>query len=226
MSISLSRHEPLVENTSSRHLPWVGGVVFLGGYLASRWLNGLLDKSSLPAPNAPDSAVVTYFAAEVDAVAANAACNLVSAMGLLAFLVGVGRLVPWDRFRAVAATLAMTGLLVSDALSWTLVFVVGDVSPGTVTALHDAGIHAGGVVSIGALGLLVASFVWGPAASQFDSATRLFGRIVAVIAILGIASLVFEPAAYLMLPGRALCMAWTIAAGVNLLVRRTGQALD
>ncbi|QYN39200.1 hypothetical protein K1T35_19570 [Pseudonocardia sp. DSM 110487] len=213
----------------NRSAPQLGAAVlapigFLGAFLAVGPVSGAFADRPLPMPDAPVSEVAAYYAANPLSIMLTAGLQVLSVACLAVF---VGFLAP--ALRAVGAAwlprvgyLSVAAMVVSSALSVTLVMLVTSVTDAAVVALRQANFYAGGVVAVVTLGV----FVLGSAMllgreRLFGAPTRWFGLVAGGIAVLSVLSLVIYPASIALPAGRVLSMVWTIVAGVGVYRRLT-----
>lgn len=212
-------------------VPLVGGIVFLGAYLAVDVASAALADGTLPLPGAPAAEVAAYLAANTQASWATGLLQALAVAGLAlvvagpaAAVAGAPRAGGVDHGRRTAVTVgvvAVACMLVSAALSVVSAIVASSAGVTTLSTLRDVGFLLGGVGHVVALGF----FVW--VASRPHGWTRpirILGAVAAVPAVLSVLSLVAFPANALLPSGRLLCMVWTVSAGVSLARGRTVPA--
>jgi hypothetical protein len=108
-------------------------------------------------------------------------------------------------------------MVVCTATSWLLAALAPSASLDTVAVLRNVNFISGGTAHVATLGvfILLASRTFGS-----SRPVRVFGVVAAVPAIASLISLVWFNGAVLILLGRLLGMAWTIAAAVSVTRRR------
>jgi hypothetical protein len=190
---------------------------FLLAYLAVSPLADALADRPLPLPGGPAAEVAAYYAANPAAITTTAVLQVVSVAG---FAVFVGGLAP--ALRAAGAGwlprvgyLSAAAMVVSSALSMTLLALSLSAGDSTVAALRQANFLAGGLVNVVLLGV----FVFGAALVLgrdllFGKPTRWFGFVAGTLAMLSVLSLAFFYANAFLPVGRVLSMVWTVIAGI------------
>jgi hypothetical protein len=168
---------------------------------------------------------VRYFTESRTASLAVSVAQILSAASLLVFVAPVATLV-----RRVAdergalpgldsggGILSAGFLLVSALLALTLALTVSSLSLGLVDALRGANFLTGGTLHVATLGLFVGTT--SVAVRRSKALPRWIcwlGLVQATLAVLSLASLLFFPAALLILLGRMLGFVWCIAVGIVL----------
>lgn len=223
---------PLSDTTRERAVSRLGATVlapvgFLVAYLAAGPLSGAFAHGSLPLPGSPVPEVVAYHVANPVPVGITAVLQVVSVACLAVF---VAALTPALRaagstWPAAAGYLSAAAMVVSSALSGTLAVVAGSAGESTVQLLRQASFHAGGVVSVVALGAFVAGAAVALGRGRLlGGPARWFGVVSGGIALLSVLSLAFYYASVALPLGRVLCMVWAVVAGVVVYRRSAGGA--
>ena len=207
----------------------IGGVLFAAFFIGGDFLRGALANGALPLPGAPVGEVVRYFAESRTAALAVSSAQVLSALCLLVFVAPVATLVR----RAVGERGALPGLaagggilsagflLASALLAVTLALTASGLSLGLVDALRGANFLTGGTLHVASLGLFVgATSVAARRARALPGWICWLGLVQATLAVLSLASLLFFPAALLILLGRMLGFVWCIAVGIMLALGR------
>jgi hypothetical protein len=216
--------------SSKRRNPWaLGGVLFAAFFIGGDFLRGALANGGLPLPGAPVGEVVRYFSESRTAALAVSVAQVLSALSLLVFVAPVATLV-----RRVAGErgslpdLTLGGgilsagfLLVSALLALALALAASGLSLGLVDALRGANFLTGGTLHVASLGLFVgATSVAARKTKALPGWICWLGLVQATLAVLSLASLIFFPAALLILLGRMLGFVWCIAVGIVLVLGR------
>jgi hypothetical protein len=214
--------------------PWAwGGVLFalffiLGDVLRGVLANGPFPNGPLPLPGAPAAEVARYFAESQTAVLAVGLCQVLSAASLFVFVAPVAaftRGVTGDRgalhgLAAGGGVLSTVLLLASALFGLELALTVSGLGLGLVNTLRQANFLTGGTLHVASLGVFVgAASIAGLRAKSLPWWICWLGIVQATLAILSLTSLVFFPAALLILLGRMLGFVWCIAAGIVLALR-------
>ena len=203
----------------------LSGVLFAAFFIAGDILRGVLAPTPLPLPGAPAAEVARYFDESRTAALAVGIVQSLSAISLLVFA-GCVVAVVWQatrggsalpRLTAAGGALAATCLLVSALLALTLVPVAAGGDLGLVGALRSLNFLTGGTFHVASLGIFVgtASFA-ARRAKALPGWICWLGIVLAVPAILSLASLAWYPANFFILLGRLLAFVWSIAAGIAL----------
>lgn len=213
----------------ARKDPWaLGGVLFAAFFILGDVLRGILANGPLPLPGAPATEVARYFTESQTAVLVVALCQVLSALSLFVFVAPVAAFVR----RKVGERGALTGLtsgggvlsaillLASALLGLVLALTVGGLGLGFVDTLRQANFLTGGTFHVASLGVFVgAASIAGLRAKTLPRWMCWLGLVQATLAILSLVSLIFFPAALLILLGRLLGFVWCIAAGTVLTLR-------
>jgi hypothetical protein len=173
---------------------------------------------------------VRYFTESRTAALVVASAQVLSALSLLVFVAPVATLVrrvAGERGALPGLTsgggiLSAGFLLVSALLALALALTVSGLSLGLVDVLRQANFLTGGTLHVASLGLFVgATSVATRRAKALPRWVCWLGQVQAALAILSLASLLFFPAALLILLG----FVWCIAVGILLALggqRQTG----
>ena len=210
----------------------LSGVLFAAFFIAGDVLRGVLALTPLPLPGAPAAEVARYYAESRTAVLAVGVVQILSAVALFVFAGCVVHVVrratrggsALPRMTAAGGALAAAFLLVSAILALALVAVAPGGNLDLVGALRSLNFLTGGTLHVAALGLFA-----GAASLAAREARALPGWIVwvgivlAVPAILSLASLAWYPANFFILLGRLLAFVWCIAAGIALAIGKRHQ---
>lgn len=200
-------------------LALLGAVAFAAFYFSVDIVQSAVANASLPMPNAPDDEVYHYFVTNQAAGALIAVAQLLSVGGLAVFIGYVRRILgPATEPRAVwgqrAGWAAVAAMVVSVGLSLVLAFAATDMSVGTVVAIRQATFIAGGVAHV----VLLGTFVGLLGRELPHRGLRVFGIVAMVPALVSLISLVWFYGNAFILLGRLLCIAWTVAAGIALVL--------
>jgi hypothetical protein len=223
----------VTESSKRRSLWALGGVLFAAFFIGGDFLRGALANGALPLPGAPVGEVVRYFTESRSAALAASSAQVLSALSLLVFVAPVATLVrrvAGDRgalpgLASGGGILSAGFLLVSALLALALALTVSGLSLGLVDALRGANFLTGGTLHVASLGLFVgATSVAARRAKALPSWVCWLGIVQATLAVLSLASLLFFPAALLILLGRMLGFVWCIAVGIVLALGRRRKA--
>ena len=210
---------PVMARRSTAGLALAGGLAFLLFYLASTFLRGMVTDRALPQPTAADGIIRAYYAHEAAGVLVNDACMLLSVAGLAVFMVAFRRVLgaraetrraTWGH---AAGTFAVAAMVVSVVLAAVLTFGAASMTDATAGTFEMAIFWSGGVAHVVALGV----YAWLVGGLYDGLAIRVLAAVAAVPAVLSLLSLAIYMASALILLGRLLCMAWTVAAAISLL---------
>jgi len=207
----------------------LGGVLFAAFFVGGGFLSGALANGALPLPGAPVGEVVRYFTESRTAALAVSVAQVLSAVSLLVFVAPVATLVR----RVVGQRGALPGLasgggvlsagflLISALLALALALAASGASLGLVDALRGVNFLTGGTLHVASLGLFVgAASVAARRTKALPGWICWLGLVQATLAVLSLASLLFFPAALLILVGRMLGFVWCIAVGIVLALGR------
>jgi hypothetical protein len=213
--------------------PWaLGGVLFAAFFIAGDFIRGALANGALPLPGAPVEEVVRYFTESGTAVLGVSVVQVLSALSLLVFVPPIATLVrgvSGQRPALIGLTsgggvLSAGFLLVSALLALVMALTVSGLSLGVVDVLRGANFLTGGTLHVASLGLFVgATSVAARGAKALPGWICWLGLVQATLAVLSLASLIFFPAALLILLGRMLGFVWCIAVGIVLALGRGTQ---
>ena len=210
----------------ARRDPWaLGGVLFAAFFILGDVLRGILANGPLPLPGAPATEVARYFTESQTAVLAVALCQVLSALSLFVFVAPFVRRKAGERGALAALTsgggvLSAILLLASALLGLVLALTVGGLGLGYVDTLRQANFLTGGTFHVASLGVFVgAASIAGLRAKTLPRWMCWLGLVQATLAILSLVSLIFFPAALLILLGRLLGFVWCSAAGTVLALR-------
>lgn len=188
----------------------LGAVAFAAFYFSVNFLQ----TTPLPLPNAPDGEVYHYFATERVTGALIAVAQLLSVGGLAVFVTNLQR-GPFARPRTAWVGLsAVAAMVVSVGLSLVLALAAPQMSVGAVVAVRQASFLFGGVVHV----VLLGAYVGLVSRAATARGLRVFGVIAMVPALVSLVSLVWFYGNAFILLGRLLCIAWTVVAGVALVL--------
>lgn len=205
--------EPAPGNTTRFPPPWIGGLLFLGGFLATSLAFGVVASRPFPLPTADGETLAEFYRNERAALLVAGACHLISLSGLVLFfrstraVIG-GRwtvLAFWGATVSLAATALLTGWAAESA---------SGLSISAIENLVAVTFYVGGVVHVVALGAFVAGILTAANPLRTAKGFCVVGFIAAGAAGASIVSVVVEPAAVLLPIGRVLCMLWILALGV------------
>lgn len=219
----------MTASTKQRNLWALGGVLFAAFFIGGDFLRGALANGALPLPGAPVGEVVRYFTESRTAVLVASSAQVLSALSLLIFVAPVATLVR----RVAGDTGALPGLasgggvlsagflLISALLALAMALTVSGLGLGLVDVLRGANFLTGGTLHVATLGLFVgAASVAARRAKALPGWVCWLGLVQAALAILSLASLLFFPAALLILLGRMLGFLWCISVGIVLALGR------
>jgi hypothetical protein len=207
----------------------LGGVLFAVFFIAGDVLRGMLTSDTLPLPGAPAAEVARYFADSRTAVLAVGLCQVLSAASLFVFVspvAGFVRRVTGDRgalprLAASGGVLSAALLLACALLGLVMALTVSGLGLGPVDILRNLNFLTGGTLHVASLGLFMgATSVAARGAKALPRWISWLGIVQATLAILSLVSLVFFPAAILILLGRMLGFVWCIAVGLVLALGR------
>ena len=189
-----------------RNLLIPAAIGFLLFYLCTDFVAPNLASSALPLPNAPTAEARDWFADNQLATVVMGLCQLLSVACLAAFVL------LQRRTKATPLAFVSVGCMVlCTATSWLLAALAPSASLDTVAVLRSVNFISGGTAHVATLGLFILL-----ASRTLSKPVRVFGIVAAVPAIASLVSLVWFNGAVLILLGRLLGMAWTIAAAVSL----------
>jgi hypothetical protein len=201
---------------------------FLAGIVISTAMAG---GDTFPAPFGPAADILAYFRDHQDAVRVNAFLQFAAAIPLAIYAATVAARLNRLGIRAPGATIALVGGVLSAAflacsalLTWVLSRpeILGE--PALVRALQDLAFAAGGPGHVAPLGLLVAGIaVPSLLARLLPRWLAVAGLVIAVLAELGILTLLLTDAAFLLPLARFTSLAWLIAVGFLLPRNRTNK---
>lgn len=206
----------------------LGGILFAVFFILGGELGGMLSSDALPLPGAPAAEVARYFAENQTAVLAVGLCQILSAASLFVFVAPVAALVrrvTGDRgalhgLTSGSGVLSAVLLLACALLGMVLALTVSGLSLGLVDTLRQANFLTGGTLHVASLGVFVGSAsVAGLRPKSLPRWMCWLGIVQATLAILSLVSLIFFPAALLILLGRLLGFVWCIAVGILLMLR-------
>lgn len=202
----------------SRRLWALGGIGFTTLFLAGQFASEPLRVGDIPMPDSPASEVASYFSANSTASILMGAFHILAGLALL-FLVGrvatdlrpgIGSRIAGATGRAASMTLAISGVT-----SMVLALVADSASLATVDVLREVNFRTGGVVHVVMLGLFAG--LWCLNSVSMGRVLRTTGKVLAVPAVLSVASLLWFYASVLLPLGRFSLMIWVVFAAVSLL---------
>jgi hypothetical protein len=224
-----------VTTSRSQGNPWaLGGVLFAVFFIAGDVLRGMLTSEALPLPGAPAAEAARYFAESQTAVLVVGLCQVLSAASLFVFVAPVAAFVrraagnssALPRLAPGGGVLSALFLLTSALLGEALALTAAGLGLGLVDTLRSLNFLTGGTFHVASLGLFVgATSIAARRAKALPGWIYWLGIVQVTLAILSLASLVFFPAALLILLGRMLGFVWCIAVGIVLVLgmqRETG----
>jgi hypothetical protein len=204
----------------------LGGVLFAVFFIAGDVLRSMLTSDPLPLPGAPAAEVARYYTDSRTAVIAVGLCQVLSAASQFVFVAPVARLVrrvtgERGALPSVGGVLSAALLLVCALLGPVMALTVSGLGLGLVDTLRQANFLTGGTLYVASLGVSVGvTSVAVRGAKALPRWLYWLGIVQTPLAILSLASLVFLPAALLILLGRMLGFVWCIAAGIVLALGR------
>jgi hypothetical protein len=188
-------------------------------------LGGMLTSEALPLPGAPAVEVARYFANSQTAVLVVGVCQVLSALSLIVFVAPVAkfaRRITGDggalpRLASGGGVLSAALLLACALLGLVLALTVSGLGLGLVDTLRQANFLTGGTLHVATLGVFVgATSIAARRAKALPRWISWLGMVQATLAVLSLASIVFFPAALLILLGRMLGFVWCIAVSIVL----------
>jgi hypothetical protein len=206
----------------------LGGVLFAAFFIGGDFLGGALANGALPLPGAPVGEVVRYITGSRAAVLVVGVAQVLSALSLFVFVAPVAALVrrvTGGRGTLVglasgAGVLSAVLLFVCALLGLVMVPVAAGDNLALVDVLRQANFLTGGTLHVATLGLFVgATSIAARGAKALPSWICWLGIVQATLAVLSLASLLFFPAALLILLGRMLGFVWCVCVGLVLALR-------
>lgn len=201
-------------------LPLIGAATFLLLYLAVSPVAGAVSTGELPLPGADPDVVHAYLTTNTTASLLTGGLQGISALGLavaVAALSGAGtseaRLTTLGR---VAGWVAVAAILTSAVLSVVLGSIARTADTALVVAIRDLSFHAGGVVHVASLGILVLSVAM---TRGWSRPVRVLGWIAGTSAVLSLLSIMVYYASLFLPLGRLACMVALVVAGISVLRR-------
>lgn len=202
----------------SRRLWALGGIGFTVLFVAGQRVSSPLRNGDLPMPDAPTNEITAYFADNAASSAVLGGFGVLAGLALL-FLVGRAaadmRVGTASRVGVAAGVVSSLAVAASGVLSIVLGTAGADLSTGAVLTLRDFNFWTGGVIHVASLGLFVG--LWCLNSTAMGRVVRGFGKVLAVPAVLSVASLVWFYASVLILLGRYTLMVWVVFAAIALL---------
>ena len=205
------------------------------GLLFANLFGSALYPSPFDPPFGPQTDVIDYFAANRPQVQAMSFVFAVAALSLLAFVAhGAGMLADRAQERRSAlpglalgaGTLAAGFWLLTALLLWVLSRPEAAEAPGLLRPMHDLVYLLGGPAHVLTLGVFLGAV---SAALRGQSVLPAWivrtGAAAAILSMLAVLALLWEPATFLLPLGRGLGMLWIFATSVALLVGRSAEAL-
>lgn len=214
--------------------PWaLSGILAVALSLAGLILAGALTSGAYPTPASPTAELARFFAENRTAVRVLVVCQALAAVALLVFAASVAAAVQRTPDGAGApAGLTLSGgvlaaafLLLSALFSWAVIRPETLRSPALVRAIFDLAFLTGGPAYV----LWLAPFIGVSSAAALTTPivprwVAWLGVVVATASLLSVASLILEPAQYLLPIGRFGGFAWIIAVSVALARSRRHEA--
>jgi hypothetical protein len=194
-------------------------VLLVGGLIASAALGGVF-----PSPFGDASAITAYYAAQPDAVVAtavfgfeSAVCLAICAAAFAGRLKQLGVTVPAATLGLASGAIAAGMLVLSALLAWVLSRPeIRDQAP-LVRAFQDLAFLTGGAAHVVFLGLLFAGVaVSGMRTRLLRRHVTVSGLVIAAAAMLGVVSLIWHQAAFLLPVARFPGLIWLVVAGLQL----------
>ncbi len=226
----MNQQAPVPSNGGLRRA--LSGVLFPAFFVAGDVLRGVLASLPLPLPTAPVEEAARYFAGSRTAVLAVGLCQVLAAISLFVFagcVVGVVRRARSEGgalpgLTAAGGILAVTFLLVCGLLGMALVPVAAGGALGLVGALRSLNFLTGGTFHVASLGIFVgAASLAARRAKALPGWICWLGIVLAVPALLSLASVAVYFANAFILLGRLLAFVWCIAAGIALALGKRHQ---
>lgn len=230
----MNQQAPVSSNGGLRRA--LSGVLFPAFFIAGDVLRGVLASLPLPLPTAPVEEAARYFAGSRTAVLVVGLCQVLAAISLFVFagcVVGVVRRArseggalpgaPWA-LTAAGGILAATFLLICGLLGMALVPVAAGGDLGLVGTLRSLNFLTGGTFHVASLGIFVgAASLAARRAKALPGWICWLGIVLAVPALLSLASVAVYFANAFILLGRLLAFVWCIAAGIALALGKRHQ---
>lgn len=211
---------------STRRNPWaLGGVLFAAFFIAGDFLRGALANGPLPLPGAPAEDVARYFTESAASALAVSSVQVLSALSLLVFVAPIATLVrrvvgdggALPGLASGGGVLSAALLLVCALLGFSLVLIAPGGNLALLELVRQANFLTGGTLHVASLGVFVGA---ASVAARRSRALPVWlcwlGMAQATLAVLSLASLVFFPAALLILLGRMLGFLWCVSVGIVL----------
>lgn len=196
----------------------LGGPVFVIGFVASLIAGAVLARSSLFLPGATAAQLRDYYSHSGIAVGVSALLQLVAAVGLVWFGVGVSTAVGAGRRARVATWVAAAAFVVSCVVSLTLVAVASGVGDGTLLVVARLTLAFGGPVHLAGLaGLLWFGSRAALAAGRGSRLVMRFGVVVSPLLLASLASLAVPAVTRVEPLWRLLAAVWLIAVSASAL---------
>jgi len=206
--------------------PWaLSGVLFVALFMAGLILSGVLGSETYPSPFGPSAEIERYFTASRDAVRMLSFFHALAAIALVSFVAHLAAAVrrTGDETAVLSGlvlgggVLAAAFMLLSALFSWVLARPATVETPALVRAIHDLAFLTGGPGHV----LWFAAFVGASSVAALRTPIlpgwiAWVGIVVAVISLLSVASLLLEPASYLLPLGRFSGFVWILAVSVVL----------
>lgn len=217
-----------MKTITNKNLWALGGVLFVALFMAGDFLRGVFTDSPLPMPNAPASEYATYATESWLAVMVVSVCQVLSGLALYFFVapvassVGSGSSEKRINLEINAGILSALLLMICGLLGFALVLAAQADNLSLVGTLRQLNFLSGGTFHVASLGVFIG--VASATARKTFTLPRWMtwlGLVQAVLAIASLASLVFFPAALLILVGRMLGFVWCLAVGFWLAFRST-----
>lgn len=203
--------------TNPRNLPkpppWLGGSLFIAGFLVTSVAFAVVSSKPLPLPTAADEVIADYYRTEQGALWLAGVSYLISVSGLVIFFRGIRTKIK-SRWVTVAFLVAAASLTLSALVAWVTVALAPQLPAALIATLVRVLFHLGGVVHVVALGGFVGAVLQASPPLRTRRALHLLGLVAAVVACASLLSVVLEPAAPLLPIGRVLCMIWILSLGV------------
>lgn len=217
-----------MKTISGKNLWAITGVLFVALFMAGDFLRGVFTDNPLPMPNAPASKYASYAAESWLAVIVVGVCQVLSGLALYFFVTSVISSVvsaSSEKRESInvgtnASVLSALLLILCGLLGFALVLAAQADNLGLVGTLRQLNFLSGGTFHVAALGI----FIGVTSATTRKTFTLphwivWLGLVQAVLAVASLASLVFFPAALLILAGRMLGFVWCLTVGFWLAFR-------
>lgn len=222
LAVLMSTHT-LAPTRTRTTLPLIGAALFLLLYLAVSPVAGAVRSGELPLPGSAPDVVHAHLAANTTASLLTGALQGVSGLGLALAVVALSRTasIRLTTLGRVAGWVAVAAILTSAVLSVVLGFIARTVDTELVATVRDVSFHAGGVLHVVSLGVLVLSIAM---TRGWSRPVRIVGWIAGTLAVLSLLSIMVYYASLFLPLGRLACMLALVVTGISILRRQRDTA--